>query len=116
MASFFDEYTPYRPLIESGQYSLALDSALQLLTGIKELAPQQYQAAHKGTPFYVMGFAAFGSHDYDTATFFFDAAVSEDLKNHPSQLETPALLFMQLNDKNQNQLAKELVSYIKAKI
>jgi hypothetical protein len=116
MPSFFDEYVPYRPFIDSGQYSLAIDGGIRLLNGIRQLAPQEYYAAHKGTPFYVMGFAAFASHDYDTATFLFDAAVSEDLKNHPGRPETPALLFMQLNDENQNQLAKQLVSHVRAKL
>jgi hypothetical protein len=31
----------------------------------------------RGTDFYFLGIAAFASHDYQTATFFFDAAASE---------------------------------------
>ena len=39
-----------------------------------------YEELHKGTPFYWTGTAAFMLHDYRTAAFFHDAAISEDLR------------------------------------
>src|SRR4051812_12733046 len=109
----FDRNTPYWTHFDSRQFSRAIWDAVQLLNGEKQRAPDEYRRAHKGTPFYMMAFAAFASNDFGTATFLFDAAVSEDLKNHPTQVDTPALLFMQLNDKNQRQLAKDLVAYVR---
>ena len=98
MPSFFlDTYAPYRPLLDAGQFRLCIDHALVLLNGLKEFAPPDYQTAHKGTPFYIMGYAAFASHDYPTASLFFDAAVAEDLRNHPG-VPQAAVLFLELSE------------------
>jgi hypothetical protein len=119
MPHFFDNYAPYRPLLDSGQFRYCIESALLLLGGVRQLAPQQYQAAHKGSPFYVMGYAAFASHDYPTASLFFDAALAEDLQNYPGRLDSPAMLFMQLSDNMPDGtpvLGTEIVTQIKADI
>jgi hypothetical protein len=89
------------------------------LDGLKQFAPQEYQAAHKGTPFYVIGYAAFASHDYPTASLFFDAAVAEDLQNYPGRLDSPAILFMESSDNMPNGtpvLGTAIVTQIKADI
>jgi hypothetical protein len=87
-----------------------------LLNGLKEFAPPDYQVAHKGTPFYVMGYAAFASHDYPTASLFFDAAVAEDLLNNPGRQDVAAILFMELSDNLPNGtpvLGTQIVTQIK---
>jgi hypothetical protein len=64
-----------------------------------------------------MGCAAFLSHDYSTASLFFDAAVGEDLKNYPTRLDAPALLFMELSEKmpdGTEVLTTEIVAQIRA--
>jgi hypothetical protein len=117
VAPFFDEYAPYRAFIESGQYTHSINEALRLLDGIKRMSLQQYQTEHKGTPFYVLGYAAFASHDYSGASLFFDAAVAADLRFHQGRLDTPALQFIQLNaDDNQPVLAQEIVKRITASL
>ena len=119
MPSFFlDSYAPYRPLLDAGQFRYCIEHALQLLNGLKELAPAEYQTAHKGTPFYIMGYAAFASHDYSTASLFFDAAVAEDLHNHPGEPQA-AVLFMELSEilpDGTPVLGTEIVRQIKADI
>jgi hypothetical protein len=112
MSSFFDEYAPYRAFIDNGQYSHAINNAVSFLDSVQRSLPAQYQAIHKGTPFYVMGFAAFLSHDYETGAFFFDAALSEDLKNYPGATDKPSMLFMLLDDSNERHLARGLVTQI----
>jgi hypothetical protein len=98
MPSFFlDSYAPYRPFLDAGQFRHCIENALQLLNGLKEFAPPDYQTAHKGTPFYIMGYAAFASHDYPMASLFFDAAVAEDLRSHPGEPQA-AVLFIELSD------------------
>jgi hypothetical protein len=87
-----------------------------LLREAKRFAPTEYERTPKGTPFYLLGIAAFLSHDYQTATFLFDAAASEDLKHNPTTKDAPALLFMQLNIKNQNQAALPIVKGVAARI
>jgi hypothetical protein len=112
MPDFFEDYWPYRQFIDAGQYPAAVEGALHLMESVKQLAPAEFDVAHKGTPFYVLGFAAFVSHDYSAASLFFDAAVEEDLNNHPGRNDTAALSFMQLVDNGVPTLARPFVIQI----
>jgi hypothetical protein len=116
MSPFFDVEIPYYPQILSGQFSQAVDHGLSLLESIKQSEPAKYSDEPKGTPFYLLGIAAFASHDYQTATFFFDAAVSEDLKHYPGDDNKPALLFMLLNDTIKEQAALQVVRIVVARL
>ncbi len=69
---------------------------MDLLGERKNADPAQYARDHKGSPFYVLGYAAFASHDYPSASLYFDAAVAADLTYHPGNHNTSALRFMQL--------------------
>ena len=62
--------------------------------------------------------AAFLIHDYQTAVFFFDAAVSEDLRrsHHPVEKPSPALHFIQVHGEVQEQAARPLVMDTQARI
>jgi len=71
--------------------------------------------SEKGTAFYFLGIAAFKSRDYQTATFFFDAAASEDLKL-PKPDRLPAHLFMYLNAHNPQQAGREIVRMLVKKL
>jgi hypothetical protein len=117
MAQFFETYCPYLVQLQSGLYSQAVEDGVKLLSETKRFAPREYENTSKGTPFYLLGIAAFLSHDFQTATFLFDAAVSEDLK-HQTDItkDTPALLTMQLNDTNEDQAALQIVKAVAAKI
>jgi hypothetical protein len=116
MAEFFDNYAPYVAQINSGLHSQAVEDGLKLLSEAKRFAPTEYERTPKGTPFYLLAIASFLSHDYQIATFLFDAAVSEDLKHYPAKHDQPALLFMRLDDKNVNQAALPIVRRVVAKI
>ncbi|MGA2795689.1 MAG: hypothetical protein ABSE69_19665, partial [Roseiarcus sp.] len=96
MTSFFDSNVPYRPLIDSGHHAQAIDSALTFLDAMRYGCSTRYATEHKGTPFYIMGYAAFASHDYPSASLYFDAAVEADLKYHAGNHNTAALRFIQL--------------------
>ncbi len=96
MATFFDTCAPYFALVQSRHYAQAVDKGLAFLAETKKFAPTEYDNNSKGTPFYWLGIAAYLSHDFQTATFLFDAAVSEDLKHNPTRHDAPALLTMQL--------------------
>jgi hypothetical protein len=109
--SYFDKETPWYPALRDGQFHLAINLALDQLNRAKTNAPDTY-ATPKGTPFYAMGIAAFASHDYQTATFFFDAAVSEDVRHYPGDNNKPALLFMHLDNKTEQQAAKQVVDIV----
>jgi len=101
----FDEY---RKHIDDAQYAQAIDACLDLLADYKA-NHADYDAQHKGSPFYVMGYAAFASHDYSGASLFFDAGVSEDLKAFGARADKPALNFLQLLDQGQEVLASGVI-------
>jgi hypothetical protein len=90
-----------------GDHLSAFNSAVDILTDLKAMDIQAYGRIHKGTIFYFTAISAFLLHDFQTATFFFDAAASEDMKNGPNS-RTPALLFMILDAQNPNQAARDL--------
>jgi len=109
MPNFFDNIYPYRRRIDDERYSLGLDEALDLLRHFRNSAPLEYKSEHKGVPFYIMGYAAFASHDYSTASLYFDAAVAEDIKNFSSIDDKPSLNFMRLEDRGQEVLASRII-------
>jgi hypothetical protein len=45
----FDNYAPYRPYVDAGQFSYSIEGALQLLEMTKEIAAAQFQTAQGHT-------------------------------------------------------------------
>ena len=90
MTRFFEDFQPYYRDLQSGNFSEALDRGIIFLEQAKDFSQAQYQQIHKGTPFYFLGIAAFRCHDYETAAFLMDAALSEDMQNHATNTDTPA--------------------------
>jgi hypothetical protein len=112
---FEDNWIQYRQFIETEQNSKAINAALELLSNRKQANPVQYSADHKGTPFYVLGYAAFASHDYPSASLYFDAAVAADLRYHTGNLNTSALRFMQLlHTQGEPLLARDIIAKTEA--
>ena len=101
-----------------GNHSAALDKGLGLLAKCEELEPDVYRRIHKGTPFYWIGMAAFAVHDYQTAVFFFDAGVSQDLARgaDPILHPTPGLHFIQLEGHQPSQAARDLVRATESRV
>jgi len=108
---YFDDETPWYPAFNKGQFPLAVKFGLDQLNRARITQPTVY-AMPKGTPFYFMGIAAFASHNYQTATFFFDAAVAEDVYHYPNDKNKPALLFMCLDKAEQGQAAYQIVDIV----
>jgi len=102
----------------NGNHSAALNQGLSLLTKCRSIDENAYARIHKGTAYYWLGTAAFLVHDYQTATFFYDAAVSEDLRagNDPVNNSTPALRFIQIEGEQPHQAARPLVMATQARI
>jgi hypothetical protein len=85
---YFEDHAPYRAFIDKLQNSRAIDEGLQFLADRRqEAGDAQYTADHKGTPSYILGYAAFASHDYPSASLYFDAAVAADLTYHAGSQE-----------------------------
>lgn len=45
----------------------------------------QFQAIHKGTPYYFLGWTALQIENFEKGIFYFDQAISEDIKKSPGQ-------------------------------
>lgn len=107
---FFDSFK-YKYDLLNGNYSEALDGGIHVLNKCLAEDEQAYRAIHKGTPFYWLGTAAFLVHDHETAAFFFDAAVSEDIRAgaHPVSRPTPSMRFIQVEGEHRDQAARPLV-------
>ena len=68
MPEYFENvWRTYRNPLDCHQYSVAIDRALSLFEAYRTVA-DDFDAQHKGSPLYVMGYAAFASHDYPTAS------------------------------------------------
>src|SRR5262249_5179481 len=107
---YFDDNTPWYPAFNNGRFHLAIRLGLEQLNRAR--TNPATNAMPKGTPFYFMGIAAFASHDYQTATFFFDAAAAEDVRHYPGDNNKPALLFMRLDKTEQRQAAQQVVDIV----
>lgn len=95
-----------------GNYSFAKEQGIRVLKKCLDIDEDAYRQIHKGTPFYWIGTAAFLEHDYETVVFFYDAAVSEDIRsitNNSNNTPTPALCFIQIQGNQPAQAARELV-------
>jgi hypothetical protein len=113
MSDYFEHnFQPYRNYIDASKYSLAIESALDLLEDFRTNSPAVFPSEHKGSPFYVMGYAAFASHDYPMASLLFDAAVAQDIRRFGATADKPALLFIRLEDKQQHVLASQIIKEI----
>jgi hypothetical protein len=59
----------------------------------------------------VLGYAAFASHDYPSASLYFDASVAADLSYHRGNHNTSALRFMQLlTTQDEPLLARDIIA------
>jgi hypothetical protein len=115
--AFFGSFKYVADLLQ-GSSSMALDQGILLLEKCRQIDANAYRDIHKGTPFYWLGTAAFLVHDYQTATFFFDAAVSEDIRigADPINKSTPALRFIQIEGDQPQQAARALVMATQVRI
>jgi hypothetical protein len=68
----------------------------ELLRRIRLADPQKYQQAHKGTPFFFLAWLSFDMRNFEKALFFLDAAISEDVRNHPTWEDAPGARFLKL--------------------
>jgi hypothetical protein len=101
---------------DARRFSLATDSGFDWLAEAKRLMPKKYGKKNKGHEFYFLAISAFRSHDYQTATFLFDAALSEDLARSRDSRGSPAYLFMTLDNQNHHQAAKLIVEEVVTKL
>jgi hypothetical protein len=103
-------------MILYGQYLLAYNEIKRVLHLCRQIDEKSYKTIHKGSPYYWFGMAAFLLRDFETAVYFMDAAVSEDLRLDPPHYPTPATMFIELTGAPNNQAAKALVKVAEEKM
>ena len=96
------------PLYHQGKFFEALERGHEILHLIAKINPQKYAQMHKGYAFYFMGMAAYRLHDFQSAIFYIDATLSEDIKNFPGDPNTPPHLFLRLDGNDPRQAAQPL--------
>ncbi|MCD4752079.1 MAG: hypothetical protein K8R40_03300 [Anaerolineaceae bacterium] len=114
-------HLPVNVLRSYHRYPESVESGIKLMDEIHKIDSEFYEALHKGTPYYWIACSAFQSHDYDTATYFFNAAAEEDIRDG-AQINmddknvitgtSPALSFMMLDVNNKNQAAIKLTEEV----
>lgn len=107
---FFGRFNFVEDLIQ-GKPAFALNGFLDLLNICRSFDEGAFERIHKGTPYYWLGTSAFLMNDHQSAVFFFDAAVSEDLRAgfDPEVGSTPSYLFILIDGEQPEQAAQDLV-------
>lgn len=109
----FGQKIPVRTPFERSNYYIIL------LQNLIEADQASYQAIHKGNPFYFIAIFSYLIRDFEKAAFFMDAALCEDQKNLSNNdiwKDTPAGLFMLLNENNPHQAALDITKELRREI
>jgi hypothetical protein len=114
---FFRRFEYLNELL-AGNPHMALVYGRSLLFLCKQFDLGLYKQIHKGTPYYWLGMSAFFVKDFQTATFFFDAAVSEDIRagRDPKQDPSPSFHFILLEGQQPGQAAQLLVESMEKRV
>jgi hypothetical protein len=111
---FFSRFRFSQMLVE-GNYFDVLVKADELYQLCKSVNEKAFIGIHKGGLFYWMGLASYLIHDFTSAIFYIDAAVSEDIKNDNSNI-SPAHLFLQLEGEDKRHFGKNLALDAESKV
>src|SRR5688500_9773291 len=77
VTSFWNTYNPNSiDLLNARQYLHLRDRIFELLGFCKKLNIDAFNKIHKGHPYYFIGITSFLMDDFQTAVYFFDAAVT----------------------------------------
>lgn len=119
VTSFWNTYN-HDPngLIRNRQYLLLRERLFALLTACKRIDVDAFKKIHKGNPYYFIGIASYLMDDYQTAIYFFDAAVTEDINfgADPVHNPKPSTRFLMLEGDAGGQAAKELTRFAQTKV
>lgn len=108
--SFFNQFK-YRYDLFSGNSAACLLQGLDLLNRCHSIDQSAYSKIHKGSAYYWIGMAAWLMRNQEMASFFFDAAVSEDIRagHNPINNMSPSLRYILLDGESEEQAALDLV-------
>jgi hypothetical protein len=107
-SSYWQKF-PFRFIIECRQPQVAIEEIFYVFNKIKNIEPDKFHEFHKGNPYYFLGLAYFQIRDYESAVYFINAAVKEDLELKPPNNPSPATWFIELNSWSKRQAGRDLV-------
>lgn len=116
---FWNTYNPNpKLLLETHQFLLLRDRLLGLLRACKSINPDAFAKIHKGHPYSFIGISSYLLDDYQTAIYFFDASVTEDINcgADPINNPKPSTRFLMLEGEQNYQAAKQLTKYAQTKV
>ena len=115
--NFFNSFK-YKYDLFAGNYSAALSQGIDLLNKCRAIDEDAFIRIHKGTAYYWLGAAAYLAKQVELATYFMDAAVSEDMIGNadPINAPTPAMKYILLDGVAPEQAARPLVEAAQAKV
>jgi len=89
-----------------------------LLRFCKSIDADAFSRIHKGHPYYFIGITSYLLDDFQTAIYFFDAAVTEDVYAGADPIDnpTPGTRFLMLEGEADYQAAKELTKFAQTKV
>src|SRR5258706_2748637 len=105
-------------LLNNRQFLHLRDRLFELLRACKGIDSAAFSKIHKGHPYYFIGITSYLLDDFQTAIYFFDAAVTEDLNAgaHPTANPKPSTRFLMLEGTEKGQGAKIITEITEAKI
>jgi hypothetical protein len=114
---FFNQFE-YKHALFRGNPASTLLNGLDLLNRCYAIDQAAFSSIHKGSAYYWIGMAAWLMRNHELATFFFDAAVSEDIRagHNPNNNLSPSLRYMLLDGESDEQAAKDLVQANQARM
>lgn len=108
-ASDFFARFGFAQMYRGNHFFETLKTGLDVLHLCARLNPEKYRSIHKGYPLYWMGMAAYRIYDFQSAIYYIDATLSEDIKNEPDNPDSPPRLFIRLEGEDDRQAAKHIV-------
>lgn len=105
-------------LINKQQYWQLRTRLFELLNYCKQIDNDAFDKIHKGNPYYFIGISSFLMDDFQTAIYFFDAAVTEDIKAgaEPKSNPKPSTKFLMMEGEVEGHAAQPLAALAKAKV
>lgn len=110
---YFENFMPImNVLLSTNRYDAVFKLWMEIISFVKEWEENLDKRLHKGTPYYFAGASALLQDNIDAGLICMHNALHEDVaSNNGKYIETPAYLFVTLNDKNPYQWFKSYVDF-----
>ena len=107
-----------KSLLNNRQFLQLRDRMFGLLRFCKSIDADAFSRIHKGHPYYFIGITSYLLDDFQTAIYFFDAALTEDVNAGADPIDnpTPGTHFLMLEGEAVHQAAKAITKFAQTKV